>query len=206
MKQDDIELIFKMSFNDVINELHLKRKMSINQLSKLSKVSRDTFMRLCKKYNLKTLSHKEAINSSPLNKGKFHWAFGKKRPAISERMKLDNPSFNNSNLIKMAISKSIFLKKNPLPQEKLFMLFIDKYSVEYIFQHPINRYVIDFFIPKLNLCIEIESDDKWCKVKRNRCAVKKLFLEKLGYKVLNISRNKISESFIFNILQTNNII
>lgn len=206
MKQDEIENFFNMSFIDVIKILHLEKKVSINQLSKMTLISRDTFMRLCKKYNLNTLSHAEAIKLTPFNKGEKHWAFNKKRPDCSKRMKENNPSIKNSNLIKMAISKSEYLKLRPLPQEQIFLTFLEKHKIKYIFQYPINRYVIDFFIPENNICIEIESDDKWCKDKRNRSINKRLFLEKLGYKVLNLSRKKLNDTFIYDILKTNNVI
>ena len=209
---DKIELHFKMSFKDIINNLHLKNKVSIKQLSLQSKVSRAVFQEHAKRLNLPLRSIQEA-NKLTLNKGINHWAFGKNKSnslihkAHSKRMREHNPMKQNSALIKMAKSNAIHFKNNPLPQELIFKNILKSFNIKHIFQYPINRYVIDFFIPKLNLCIEIDSTHKWGKTRRNKAAIKDKFLSEKGFKILRICKKLLTDkSRIINILYTNNII
>jgi very-short-patch-repair endonuclease len=203
--QETIEKHFNMNFIDVINILHWKNRKSIKSLSVECGISRDTFSKLAFKYNLKLRTIQEACKLTP-TKGEKHWSWGKKRPECSERMKLNNPSFNIDTLTKMAVSKSKHLLKNPLPAELLTISILEKLNVVFEFQKPINRYVIDFFIPLFNLCLEVESNDKWDTTKKKRAAIKKNNLERLGYNVFNMPRVKISDEYILNILDTFNII
>ena len=193
-------------FISAIRKLHNEENKSILKISKMCDVSRDTIYKLCKKHDIKTNTCKEAATVRDDNKGEKHWAYGKKRPDASERMKRNNPANNNQSLIKMAISKANFLKNNTLPKEQEVIDILDKLGIKYIFQHPFNRYVIDFFFPSCNLCIEVESMDKWGKTKRERAATKRAFLEKNELKVENVPRMKICEELILNILHTYNII
>lgn len=203
---EKVEKYFKIPFADVINILHIKEKRPMIELATMCNVSRIAMSDNAKKLGLKTMSPKEAALVKRGGKGEDHWAYGIKRPEQSIRMKKNNPSKDNKTLIKMAISKANFLKENPLLAEELCSDLLEKHNVDFIFQYPINRYVIDFFIPSANLCIEIESMDKWGKYKRQRAATKRAFLENLGYSVENVARKKLSNNLIINILNTYNII
>lgn len=203
---NSIEAFFKLPFNEVIDKLHWEQKLSIKKLSSLCGISRDTFQRQAKNHNLKLRNIKEAT-ALTANKGEKHWAFGIKRPDCSIRMKEKNPSFNNNNLIKAAKRKSLYFKDNLLPQEIIFSNILDKHNVIYETQYPINRYIIDFFIPAINLCIEIDSTSKWGKTRRSNAFIKDTLLNKLGFNVLRINKLKLTDIlFITNILQTNNVI
>lgn len=207
-----IEKHFKMPFKQVITDLHLSKQYSINKLSKLCRVCRFSITKLAEDFGLKTRNIKEATKLTK-NKGSKHWAFGLtkntshlyKRHSI--RMKNNNPVFNNDNLVKAAISLSTTFKNNPLPQETKFMQYLDLHKVKYIFQYPLNRYVMDFFIPSKNLFIEIDSTGKWGKSRRLKASKKDLFISKLGFSVLRINKNLLSNNlYIRNILKTNNVI
>jgi very-short-patch-repair endonuclease len=47
--------------------------------------------------------------------------------------------------------------KPPKTEEKV-MGFLKELGLEYIFQHPVDSYVADFFIPEFNLIIEADGD------------------------------------------------
>jgi len=203
-KKDLIEKHFGMNFKNVINFLHWKEQKSIKFLSDTCGVSRDTFQRLARGYNLKLRSIQEATKLTP-NKGAKHWAWNLKRPEISERMKKFNPTFNENTKNKIAISRSLYMKKNPYPQEIKVIKILDKYSVKYIFQQSFLSYVIDFFIPSKNTFIEVESKDKWDKLKKQQIMNKYKLIKDEGYDLIRIWR-KLSIIDIENILQSNNII
>jgi very-short-patch-repair endonuclease len=182
-----------MSFTDVINKIHWEQKKSINELSKSCGVCRTTFIEYAKTFNLKLRNIQDATKINPPT-GKRNWMTGRNKnnckvcKAKSDLMKKNNPGNNDSIRIKMSKSMACFFKQNPLPQEIVFRETLDKNNVEYIFQHPINRYIIDFFIPHKKLCIEIDTLSKWGKTRRIRAAIKDKFLSDAGYFVLRINK------------------
>jgi very-short-patch-repair endonuclease len=157
-------------------------------------------------------SNKAAAKINPPT-GNRNWMTGRNKNNCafckekSDLMKINNPANNNKTRIKMSSSLSEYFKKNPLKQEIKFSEILDRLKVKYVFQHPINRYVIDFFIPKINLCIEIDSTSKMGKVKRQKAAIKDMLLNSLGFNVLRINKTKLDdELFIDNVLKANNVI
>lgn len=207
-----IEKFFKKPFAEIITVLHWTEKLSINRLSKQCGVSRDVFMCNAKKQGLKLMSIQQAnILNKP--RGADHWAWGKTKDNSdihkkhSIRMKENNPAFNNKNLIIVAAKNAVHFRNRALIQEVKFREILIGLDVDFIFQHPVNRYVIDFFIPKLNLCIEIDSVAKWGKASRRRALKKDLFLNSVGLKVLRIDKRLVKDKLrIIQILQANNII
>lgn len=201
-----IEQYFNMSFEDIINKLHWQEQKSIKALSDLCRVSRDTFQKQAIKRGLSLRNSKEAC-SLTTNKGKNHWAYGIKRPDCSKRMKEKNPSFNNVNLINGAKTRSEYFKQNLLPQEIAFENILKELNIEYESQYPLNRFIIDFFIPKLNLCIEIDSKSKWGKERRIKAFIKDKFLKENGFSIIRINKRLLKDKLaIIDILNTNNII
>lgn len=212
-KLKQIEQFFNMSFIDIINRLHWEKGYSIKSLSDKCCVSRDTFMRHSKRLGLKLRNIKEATKLTN-NKGKNHWACGLRKEnsnwanAHSERMKKNNPMALNDNCRKVALTKSKTYKRKLYPQEVLFEKYLIKYCLlRYESQKPIDRYIIDFFISSLNLCIEIDSTAKWGKERRLKADLKDHFLKSKGYKILRIDKRLLDcELIIYDILKTNNII
>jgi very-short-patch-repair endonuclease len=207
-----IEKYFDMNFKDVILKLHWEQKKSIKKLSDLCNISRDCFQSNAKRLGLPIRNRKQATSLTN-KKGENHWAFGKNKKNSeihrrhSERMKANNPSHNSKYLFKNMQKMAFNLRKNPLPQEKLFKDMLDNLNVKYVFQFQISKYIIDFFIPDIRLCIEIDSKDKWCKEKKERANTKDKHLYDLGFKVLRIPRNTLKKTdVILNILKTNNVI
>ena len=195
-----------MPFNDVITILHHREKISMNELSKRCGITRQCLIGIAKSRGLKIRSVKEATRLTK-NKGEKHWCFGKKFPEQSKKMKENNPAFSNDVLSKRAETVSNTYRKNPLPQEIEFMQILDNLGVEYLFQFPIDRYVIDFFIPSKNVLIEIDSTRKWGRDRRNAAARRDKKLMSLGYNTVRICKSKLKdELFIYNVLYTNNII
>ncbi len=209
---DKIEQFFNMPFDKIISELHWKYGLSIFELSKRSGFSRDCFQKEAKKLNLKLMNRHEAA----LRKYDHHthWATGLNKENSefgkmhSLRMKNNNPSFNPKIREKMSKTLSDNFKKKLWPQEIKFKEYLDKYcKYKYETQVPIKQYIIDFFIPDLNLCIEIDSTDKWGKDRFIAATTKDRILMYLKFRVLRINKRYLSnELYIVDILNSYNII
>lgn len=210
--KDKIEKYFKMPFEMVIKELHLKQKISLNELSKRCEINRNSITSIAKKNGLKTRSVKEATRLTK-NKGENHWAYGKTKENCkafkkhSDRMKQKNPSYNLEMLTKSAVKRAETFRKNPWPQEVMFENILKEHKVEYIFQYPIKSFIIDFFIEDISLCIEIDSVWKWGKIRRSHAEKKDKILKSLGYNVLRIDKRLLKDKKnILDILKANNVI
>lgn len=210
---DAIESHFKMNFEEVIRILHWENKTSLFRLSNECGISRDTFQRHAKYFNLKLMNSRDAALSSPFKKGKDHWAFGLRKEnskwakAHSVRMKKENPCSNIDIMNKKQDTTASTYRKNPLAQEKLFAKFLKNRNVKYDDQYRIGPYIIDFFIPNLNLCIEIDSTFKWGKERKISASIKDEYLTKLGFKILRINKAHLkNKRLILDILNTHNVI
>lgn len=209
---EKIEKFFNMSFEKIISDLHWKDGLSLFALSKRCKVSRDSFQKEANRRGIKLMSFKEAAKRR--HEHHKHWATGLTKETcssfdkISNIMKENNPSKNKKIRSKMSRTMSNNFKKNLLPQEIKFKEYLDKYSkYKYETQFPIEQYIIDFFIFDLNLCIEIDSTDKWGKSRFIAATTKDRILMDLKYRVLRINKRYIdNELYIVDILNSNNII
>lgn len=208
-----IEAYFGMPFKNVINKLHWKEKRTLRTLSNECGISRDTFQRYAKRFGLKVMSHREAAFNKKGGKGDSHWAWGLRKEnsawakASSDRMTDRNPCSQKDILTKKQASTAETYRKNPLPQEKKFAKILNANRVEYKDQYLIGTYIIDFFIPSLKLCIEIDSTFKWGKDRQNSASKKDAYLSKFGFKILRINKAYLTnKSYILDILKTNNIV
>jgi very-short-patch-repair endonuclease len=208
-----IEAYFNMPFKDVINELHWKNGQSIKCLSDQCGISRDTFQRNAKRLKLKLRSHQKAIELDvPNRSGDKHWAYGLTKENSewakmhSDRMKINNPCRNPEILRKKQESTAEKYRNNMLPQEMSFADILNNHNVFHLPQYVIGSYIIDFYIPRLNLCIEIDSTYKWGNDRKIAAQKKDDYLIKeRSFNVLRINKDfKIDR--ILNILKANNII
>lgn len=191
--------------------MHWKKERSIKSLSDECGVSRDTFQRQAKNRHIKLRNIKDAC-SLTLNKGDKHWANGLRKENSSwanmnsERMKTNNPNKDIEVRRKRAKTISKTFIRNVLPQEAMFKNILDKKSIAYEMQKPIEGYNVDFFIEP-NKCIEIDSTDKWGKTRRSAAAKKDKLLSQNGFEVIRINKRWLSDlSCIIDILVTNNVI
>lgn len=213
--KDKIEYFFNMSFELVIKKLHIEDKITILELSNRSGISRDSFQRLSKKYGLKIRSPKEA-RSIVIEKGvcskENHWAWGLRKENSnwakmhSERMKKYNPSFDKEINKKTAITFSKTLTKRASDSEKLAYKILSDLNIDFEFQKPIDKYIIDFFLNEKQICLEIDSSSKWCDEKKRRAEKRDINLLNLGYKTIRINKKHLSLEFMHDILATNNVI
>ncbi len=66
-------------------------------------------------------------------------------------------------------------------------------NLEYKFrrQHPIERFIIDFYCAELKLCIEIDGDSHMGKEQQEYDAVRTEYLESLGYKMIRFTNDDV---------------
>ena len=109
-------------------------------------------------------------------------------PVASKRMRTKNPIHMAGVAERKAISCANTYRKNPTEVEKAFIEWINSFGAingkDFEFQKPIGKYVIDFFFPKLKLCLEI--DGRGHRSRGNADVVRDAFLNSLGLSVLRI--------------------
>ena len=204
---------FKIPLEQVIKEMHFKKEISLNELSKMSGISRQSIKNCCDRLGIQTRSIKEATALTK-NKGPNHFMWGKTKEscvlalASSNRMKKRNPIKNKNVAIKRANSISKTFSDNLLKQEIKFKNILDENGIKYEIQKPIDKYNLDFFIPDKNLGIEIDSTAKWGKQRKEKAKVRDDNLMKyFCIKTLRIDKRLLDKkSTIIDILKTNNII
>jgi very-short-patch-repair endonuclease len=185
---------FNMSLEDVIQKMHWERKISINEISKRAGVIRQSLMHTCKVKGIKLRDVSEATKLTK-NKGANHWAYGLRKendPRIkshSVRMKRRNPVLNPTTREKMSESISETFRNNPWPQEVAFAKFLEMTGIRFLDQYVIGPYIIDFFIPSLNLCIEVDTRRHWGHHKRFRSKEKDEYLTANGFTVLRVTKD-----------------
>ena len=66
-------------------------------------------------------------------------------------------------------------------------------NLEYKFrrQHPIERFIIDFYCAEFQLCIEIDGDSHLAKEQQEYDAAKTEYLESIGCKVIRFTNDDI---------------
>ena len=88
------------------------------------------------------------------------------------------------------------LRNYPTNEEnKLWYIYLRKYPFKIRRQHPIGKYIVDFFCKETKLIIEIDGIqhllDKNIKYDDERT----LYLEKLGYKVVRFGNSDVNKKF-----------
>jgi len=149
-----------------------------------------------------TDSHKLKLSLAKLGNEN---AAGKRSREFSDKMrklKLGTKGGKRSSetRLKMSISakkraaKWVFSQKETKIETKLYSE-LNRIGIEYIKQHRIGRYIVDAYIPSLNLVIEADGEF-WHSVDR---VVKKdieenKYLKSEGYNLLRLSEKQILES------------
>mgnify|MGYP001561183431 CR=1 FL=1 len=210
--KEKMESFYKMPIEKIILEIHWNGENSLESIAKKARVTRQAIKNYCDKSNIKVRSQKEALKIS-YTKGVNHWSYGMRKEtskihaAHSERMTLNNPIKNTETQNKRAITIAKTFLEKMYPQELRFRDILNKLNIEYEMQKPIGPYNIDFYIPAENLCIEIDSTNKWGVARRKAATVKDLFLSGLNYKILRINKEKLKdELFTFDVLNRYNIV
>jgi very-short-patch-repair endonuclease len=207
-----IEAHFKKPLARIISENHWRDKTPILSLAKNAGVVRQSLMHLCKVEGLKLRDHKESISIRDTRREK-HWAWGRTKKdcrayaLASRRLKNKNPMHDEKLAAKIAESKAVTYRRKLWPQEERFLEIISKKKIGFEMQKPIGRYIIDFFIPDLQLCIEIDSTSKWGGTRWKNSKIKDAWLRSQNFKILRIDKRRLTDlAFIDDILAANNIV
>lgn len=200
-----------MPVKNVISKFHWEQGTSLNKLATMCGVSRQSITNICRRLGLRTRTIKEATKLTT-NKGEKHYMSGKTKEncklalSSSLRMKENNPTTSIESRTKAAKTRSKYFKKNLWPQERLTMNLLRSLNIPFISQHPIGPYIIDFFIPSKNLCLEIDSTSNWGAKRKRSAALKDSWLSKNGFKIIRIDKRLINKDLLKNVLDTYNVI
>ncbi|MHB8871666.1 MAG: endonuclease domain-containing protein [Candidatus Doudnabacteria bacterium] len=90
----------------------------------------------------------------------------------------------------------IELRENATKAELLFKSNLDLYEIEYVFQKEIitrkSFIVADFYIPELNLMVELDGGYHYNKEQREKDRVKDIEYRSRGFKVLRMQNERVS--------------
>lgn len=88
------------------------------------------------------------------------------------------------------------LRKNMTPEERhLWYDFLKRLPISVHRQYNIGNYIVDFYIPKKQLVIEIDGIQHLTKENKEKDRARDAFLEEEGLKVLRFSNESIHKSF-----------
>ena len=98
----------------------------------------------------------------------------------------------NRNLVNRARE----LRKNMTPMEqKLWHKYLRGCSVKVLRQRPINNFIVDFYVPKSKLVIEIDGDSHFTPEGQTRDSERTAILESYGLKVIRFTNNEVQNTF-----------
>ena len=94
------------------------------------------------------------------------------------------------------VSNAQTLRKNMTPEEKhLWYDFLKRLPMRAHRQYNIGNYIVDFYIPKKQLVIEIDGIQHLTKEHKENDQTRDKFLEGQGLKVLRFSNESIRKNF-----------
>ena len=94
------------------------------------------------------------------------------------------------------VSNAQTLRKNMTPEEKhLWYDFLKRLPIKAHRQYNIGNYIVDFYIPKKQLVIEIDGIQHLTKENQEKDRARDEFLKKEGLAVLRFSNESIRKNF-----------
>lgn len=206
-----LETHFSLPLKEIIEELHWKQKLSLNQIAKESGISRQGLAHMARVAGLKLRSIKEATLLTS-NRGTRHWAYGltKNNNSVfakhADRMKSKNPIKNLSTRERAALTRSHTFRANLLPQEREMSRTLNTLGIEHFKQQAIGPYIIDFIVLP-DTCLEVDSTDKWGHKRKIAAKKKDQYLASLGLRVLRVNKKFVKDlQYIGQILRAYKII
>lgn len=94
------------------------------------------------------------------------------------------------------VSNAQALRKNMTPEERhLWYDFLKRLPVRAHRQYNIGNYIVDFYIPKKQLVIEIDGLQHLARENREKDLIRDAFLEGQGLRVMRFSNDSIRKNF-----------
>ena len=94
------------------------------------------------------------------------------------------------------VSNARALRKNMTPEEKhLWYDFLKRLPMKAHRQYNIGNYIVDFYIPKKQLVIEIDGIQHLTKEHKEKDQIRDKFLEEQGLRILRFPNDSICKSF-----------
>lgn len=92
------------------------------------------------------------------------------------------------------LEKRRYLRKNLTPEEAVLWKHLKSKQIEnykWRKQHPVGAYILDFYCPKANLCIELDGRNHYSFQGAKEDEIRTLFLNRKGIKVLRFENKLI---------------
>lgn len=191
-----------------------KEKLSIILKSKHRHCSEETKQKISLIHKGRKLTKEHKKKLSEAHKGKkVNITWGDKLSKALKGKKKSNEVKAKMSLAKLGTRQSEktkekrkqaaikFYKNNPTSIEVKLYAELEKRNVNFVKQHLIYGFIVDAFVPSLNLVIEADGD-YWHNRKdiKKRDKIKNGALTKYGYKMLRISETDINNNTFIDIL------
>ena len=125
------------------------------------------------------------VTVSPLNKGGLR----------GDRPNLITTGYHlpyNPNLIPIA---KILRRHMTEPEKKLWHDYLRNFHYRVLRQRPIDRYIVDFYCPRMKLVIEIDGDTHFTNEGKQRDKERSAILEGYGLRVIRFLNTDIMNNF-----------
>jgi len=181
----------KVNIDDLIKTEHWQRERSLRDLEREHGFGVGMLAYWCRKYGIPTRTRVQQVRLTmrlpkiiAKRSGKFHWAWGRKRPDSAARMRSNNPMLSRDTRSAAATAKSVTYRKKLTPAEAyLFSVF----SGRAVAQHPVGPYILDLaFIPEF-VAIEVDGKNHWSKVVTAHDLTRDAWLISQGWRIFRVS-------------------
>jgi len=89
------------------------------------------------------------------------------------------------------VARARELRKSMTPAEKRLWLYLRQLPCRVLRQHPIGRYIVDFYVPQHRLVIEVDGDTHSEAAQQRYDAERTRRLEALGLRVLRFTNAEV---------------
>ena len=85
------------------------------------------------------------------------------------------------------------MRHDPTPAEATLWRALRNRNLNYKFrrQHPIDKFIIDFYCAQVKLCVELDGDTHFELSQQEYDLARTAYLEELGYKIIRFSNQDV---------------
>jgi very-short-patch-repair endonuclease len=127
--------------------------------------------------------------------GEQHWLFGKTKDTSehaamhSRRMTADNPVHRPGMLEQRAQSRSVEFASAPTVHEQLMLCLLNGWGIDFEFQFPVGKYILDFAFPKH--MVNLELDGRGHASRKLQDVSRDTFLCSQGWTVCRVAQDSL---------------
>ena len=183
---------------ELVKTRHWDGGESIRAIERSLNVGKTVLSQACKRYGITVRERREQIRDmvgrpgyvAPQS-GDKHWAWGKKRPDASARMKRRNPIHMAGVAAACAVSKSTTYRERQTKHELFVASLFTRCGAVFVPQHPVGAFILDFAFIADQVCVELDS--KWHEnpATRRKDNRRDTYLVSIGWTVIRVQQEHL---------------